>query len=121
LRLYRIEEYLQRENPNPGQRFRADILTPAQAAKDLGGVFVVLPPGTQVPYHYHRKRESIIMAIAGEAVEVVEGQETLIHAGDVLFLPPEEKHMIMNRSDKDFRFLEFFTQPPVMADFVEVP
>jgi len=77
-------------------------------------------PGSQVPYHYHERRESIIIVISGEAIEVIEGKEIPIKAGDVLHIPAGEKHTTINRSDKDFRYLEFYTSPPLSADFVEV-
>lgn len=73
-----------------------------------------------MPYHYHNNRESILIAISGEAIEVIEGKEIPIKAGDVLYIPSGEKHTTINRSDKDFRYLEFFTYPPLGADFVEV-
>jgi len=62
----------------------------------------------------------IIILISGEATEVIEGKETSIKAGDVLFIPAGEKHTTINRSTQDFRYLEFFTSPPLTADFVEV-
>ena len=77
----------------------------------------MLVPGSQVPYHYHTKRESVIVAISGEAIEVVEGEEIPFNTGDIIYLSPGEKHMTINRSDNDFRYLEFFTCPPVTADF----
>ena len=43
-----------------------------------------------------------------------------VKAGDVLYIPPGEKHQTINRSAKDFRYLEFYTCPPIGADFVEV-
>jgi quercetin dioxygenase-like cupin family protein len=83
-------------------------------------MFGLLVPGSQVPYHYHNDRESIIIVISGEAIEVVEGKETPIKAGDILFIPAGEKHSMINRSNQDFRYLEFFTFPPLSADFIEV-
>jgi len=120
MKVFRIDNYINMENPNPKEIYRPEILTDEHGAKDLGGIFGLLAPGSQVPYHYHENRESIIIAISGEATEIVEGEEVPIKAGYVLYIPAGEKHMVMNRSDKDFRFLEFFTCPPVMADFVEV-
>lgn len=84
-------------------RYRSEILTPEHQAKDLGGIFGLLLPGNQVPYHYHKNRESIIIVISGEAIEIIEGKEFPIKAGDVLFIPPGEKHTVVNRSGKDFR------------------
>jgi oxalate decarboxylase/phosphoglucose isomerase-like protein (cupin superfamily) len=38
----------------------------------------------------------------------------------VIFIRPGEKHTIVNNSDNDLRFLEFFTHPPVGADKISV-
>ncbi len=120
MKIFKTQEYIQMENPNPGQTYRPEILTKEHGAKDLGGMFGLLVPGSQVPYHYHKNRESVIMAISGEATEVIDGREMPFQAGDVLYIPAGEKHTTINRSSKDFRYLEFFTFPPVSADFVEV-
>ena len=120
MEIFKIEEFIKMENPTPGKFSRQEILTNEHKAKDLGGIFGLLVPGSQVPYHFHRKRESVIIAISGEATEIVEGKETPVKATDVLYIPAGEKHMVVNRTDKDFRFLEFFTYPPVAADFIEV-
>ena len=108
------------ENPSPGNPYRPEILTHEHQAKELGGMFGLLSPGNQVPYHYHKNRESLILVIAGEAIEVIGGKEIPIREGDVIFIPAGEKHMTVNRSNEDFRYLEFFTRPPLGADFVEV-
>ena len=120
MEIFRTEEFARMENPEPGTDFRQEIVTSMQKAESIGGLFVLLPAGSQIPYHYHRKRESIIIAVSGEAIEVVEGKEFPIKANDVLYIPAMEKHMAVNRTDKDFRYLEFFTCPPARADFVEV-
>jgi mannose-6-phosphate isomerase-like protein (cupin superfamily) len=108
------------ENPTPGKIYRSELLTHEDRAKDLGGIFGLLPPGIAGVLHYHKKRESILFIISGEGVEIVDGKEVPIRAGDVLFIPPEEKHTVVNRSDKDIRYIEFFTYPPGPADFVVV-
>jgi len=120
VKLFKIREYIERENPVPDRPYRPEILTAADGAEDLGGMFGLLPPGTQVPYHFHRRRESIIFVLRGEATQVIDGKEMAIAAGDVLYLPAGEKHMTINRSSQDFRYLEVFTCPPLGADFVEV-
>ena len=120
MEIIKIQEYVDKENPNPGEPHRPEILTQEQNAKDLGGMFGLLAPGNQVPYHYHENRESLIFIISGEATEIVEGKEIKIKAGDVLFIPAMEKHMLINDSEKDFRYLEFFTCPPLTSDFVAV-
>ena len=120
MKMYRIEDYVNLENPTPGEPHRPEILTAEHNAKKLGGMLGLLVPGSQVPYHYHQNRESVIIFISGEGLEVIEGEEYAVKAGDVLFIPAGEKHTTINRSDSDLRYLEFFTCPPVTADFFEV-
>jgi quercetin dioxygenase-like cupin family protein len=120
MKIFRTDDYIKLENPNPGKPYRPEILTTEHGAKNIGGMLGLLVAGSQVPYHYHKNRESIIIVISGEATEVVEGKEIPIKAGDVLYIPAGEKHMTINRSNKDFRYLEYFTYPPGTADFVEV-
>jgi uncharacterized cupin superfamily protein len=120
VKLFRTCEYIGQENPTPGSPFRPEILTAADGATTLGGMFGLLPAGTQVPYHFHQRRESIIIVLCGEATQVIEGKEIPVAAGNVLYIPAGEKHMTINRSSQDFRYLEIFTYPPLAADFVEV-
>jgi len=120
MKIFKFEDYIRMKNPEPGEIFRPEILTHTDGAKNMGSIFGLLPPGKQIPYHYHRNRESIIIAISGEAVEIVDGKEFPFRAGSIFYLAAGEKHMTLNRSDADFRYLEFYTRPPLAADFVEV-
>ena len=120
MKRFRIEDYVNLANPTPREMHRPEILLAEHNAKALGGMLGLLPAGCQVPYHFHKNRESIIIFISGEGIEIVEGEEFSVRAGDILFIPAREKHTTLNRSDSDLRYLEFFTCPPVTADFVEV-
>ena len=120
MEIFRIEKFQKVENPNPGTRYRQEILTSKHKAENLSGVFLVLVPGGQVPYHFHNRRESIIIAISGEATETIEGKEIPIKANDILFIPAGEKHGMANKTDKEFRYIEFFTGKPGVVDLVQV-
>lgn len=120
LKVWKTGHYREISNPTPGGIYRTSILGEEDQAKDLGGIAVVLPAGESVPYHYHEKRESLLLVLSGEAVEVCEAKEYPVQAGDVIFIPAGAKHGVINRSDKDFRFLEFFTYPPMLRDFIKV-
>jgi quercetin dioxygenase-like cupin family protein len=120
LKIWKTEKYRGMTNPTPGEWFRTPILGAEDRAKELGGLVVILPPGQSVPYHYHKNRESILMALSGEAVELYEEKEYSIQAGDLIFVPAGAKHAVINRSDQEIRFLEFFTHPPMGSDFIKV-
>lgn len=118
MKTFRMEEFVQLQNPTPHERFKLDILTGKQNAKALGGHFSTLFPGGKLPCHYHEKRESLIFLISGEIVEIVEGEEHAMKAGDAIFIPAGEKHQMENRSDKEVRYLEFFS--PLGFDTIQV-
>jgi quercetin dioxygenase-like cupin family protein len=120
MKIFKSEEYINMVNPTPGKPYRPEILTHEHRAKNLGGMFGLLVSGSEVPYHYHNHRESVIFVFSGEAIEVIEGKEIPIKVGDILFIPAGEKHTMINRSNQDFRYIEFFTCPPLSADFIEV-
>jgi quercetin dioxygenase-like cupin family protein len=106
------------ENLNPGTLFRQVILANSDMAYDLGGIVGILPSGMEGQLHYHAKRESVLIIISGEAVEYVDGKEVSLSSGDMVCILPGEKHAMINRSNKDVYYVEFFTYPPVEADFV---
>jgi quercetin dioxygenase-like cupin family protein len=119
MKIIKIAELCAIENPAPGEPYRPEIRLGEEGFRALGGMFGLLVPGSQVPYHYHEKRESILIPISGEAVEIIEGEEIVIRPGDVLLIPAGEKHTTVNRSERDFRYVEFFTSPPLAADFIK--
>jgi len=118
MQIYHAEELIRIENPTPGVRHRMNILTEEQEAKALAGHFSILFPGGSVPNHYHAKRESLIFLIAGELMEIIDGKEFPLKAGDVVYIAAGEKHKMENRSAGDARYIEFFT--PIEHDFIEV-
>lgn len=116
------KEYVETKNPDPGKFYRTQLLSAEDRAKLLGGIFAIVVPGSDVPYHYHRVRESLIIVISGKGIEIVEGKEIPIKAGDILYIPANEKHCLLNRADadEDLRYVEFFTQTTEGGDFIEV-
>jgi len=112
MEMFKFEELIHMKNPNQDKVYRQSILTDQHNAKKLEGMFVILPAGDEVAYHYHNERESIFIALSGEAIEIVEGKECPMKANDVLFLPAVEKHGTINRTDKEFRFVEISTTSP---------
>ena len=117
MKLIKTDEFIRMKNPTPGQAYRPLILTSDDKARDLGGQFCLNEPGSQTTFHCHKNNETIRIVLSGEGTHVTltdAGQEieTPMRAGDVLYIPAGEKHRLVN---KDSKFLEFFTNPPVVS------
>ncbi len=119
-KIFTIDEYAKMSNPDPGKRYRLEILTEKDNATKMAGILILLPAkAPKSAYHYHRNRESLLMVISGQAIEVVEGKKFPLKAGQMIYIPPMVKHVIYNNSDKeDLRHMEFYT--PTVADRVDV-
>ena len=114
MKIFKSEEYIRMANPTPGTSYRPEILTKEHQAKNLGGMLGLLVAGSRVPYHYHNNRESIIIAISGEATEVIEGQEMPIKAGDVLLFPQGRNIRLSTGPNKIFGILNSSPVHPLL-------
>ena len=123
-KLFRADEFIEMTSPTPGKTYLVETLTDKEGANHLGGDFFITPPtppGAKPTYHYHKNRESIILMLSGEGTAMmIEGQSVSLKPGDVIFIPSMVKHIVVNHSDKESRFLEFFTHPPFRSDFIPV-
>lgn len=119
MKVVNIEEYTKMANPVPGKLFSKELFG-SEKDETLGGIFSLLEPGIERPYHFHRKRESVIFVIRGEGAMLVEGKEVPIKAFDVVHIYPGEKHQMLKKAGNDIRYIEVFTCPPVPADYVKV-
>ena len=120
MKIIKTDEYRRMADPTPPGKALTKILTTADGAREMEGIFVVFPGIRHGRYHYHEKREGIFVILSGKARMKVEGKEYPIEAGDIIYLSPGEKHTITNESGKEFRFMEFFTNPPHEADWIPV-
>lgn len=114
-KVIRTEDFTNMDNPSPGQRLLLKVLTEEDRAKHLGGIFSILPPAApaaEPAYHYHKNRESIIQILSGDATEMVEGKAIPLKPGDVIFIPPNIKHTLLNSSSTgELKYIEFYSPP----------
>jgi quercetin dioxygenase-like cupin family protein len=116
--IFKMSDYADRPNATANERMTIQLLE--KKAESMVGMCIVLPPGGSTPYHYHDKRESVLIVISGKAKELVEGKRLPIEKGDILFIPAKEKHGVLNDSGAEFRFIEFQAGDPAVPDRVEV-
>jgi len=77
-------------------------LAPAAGLEDFGLSHVVLEPGgISSQRHWHEGEDEAVIMLAGEAVLIEDGGETLMRPGDVAAFPKgvPNGHHLVNRSD----------------------
>lgn len=73
-------------------------------------ISVYQPRGYVAP-HRHRIQEQIYYILEGEAMMEIDGEQSIVHAYDTIFLPPGVEHAIYNTGLTDLRFI-VVTCPP---------
>lgn len=79
-------------------------LRPAAGLTALGAAHVVLEPGAwSSQRHWHAEEDELVVILAGEAILVEDGGETVLRAGDVAAWPKGVKngHCLQNRGSED--------------------
>ena len=76
MKIFKVDEYVKLNNPTPGKFFRQEILSKDHQATELGGIFGIIVAHSKGDYHFHNRRESLLLIISGEAAEYVEGKST---------------------------------------------
>jgi mannose-6-phosphate isomerase-like protein (cupin superfamily) len=71
--------------------------------------------------HLHREFEECIYVLSGEGTTHAESGEIAIKPGDIVLIPPGEKHMTRNTGSVPLVLLCFFPVPDVTAETVEFP
>lgn len=75
---------------------------------EAGCMVVQIPAGDAVAPHRHDEEETFIV-LEGEALLVVDGQQTRIAAGDVAYIPRHAVHALRNDSpDRCFQMLDVY-------------
>jgi mannose-6-phosphate isomerase-like protein (cupin superfamily) len=71
--------------------------------------------------HMHDGFEECIYVLKGSGMTVAESGEISIKAGDIVLIPPNEKHMTRNTGSEPLVLLCFFAEPNVSAGTTEFP
>ena len=75
-------------------------------------------PGAVIPLHTHNVEEAITI-LEGEAIAIMNGQETTVRPYDTTFVPPGVPHHFRNDSGAEMRFLWTYGGAHVTRTYVE--
>ena len=114
---------LRRELRDPLYDTRCGSVSAGTAARKLGAVIDVLPPGKRgCPYHLHHAQEELFVILEGEGTYRFGDAEYAVKAGDVCAAPtggPETAHQIINTGTTTLKYLGLSTQGE--TEVVEYP
>jgi mannose-6-phosphate isomerase-like protein (cupin superfamily) len=71
--------------------------------------------------HMHDGFEECIYVLKGSGITVSESGQLAIGPGDIVLVPPNEKHMTRNTGNEPLVLLCFFADPDVSARTTEYP
>ena len=74
-----------------------------------------IEPGSATTAHTHYWEHQVFV-LAGSGVVIASSQEAPLGKGDMVYIPPEERHRFANRAEQPFRFLMAFPIPQDTAE-----
>jgi quercetin dioxygenase-like cupin family protein len=69
------------------------------------------PPGSILKMHYHQYRDEITYCIKGQAVMNVSGQESVMKAGDLMYIPALMPHGSEVTGNETLQLISIFAPP----------
>ena len=88
-------------------------------ASDAATVYFEIDPGHHIGRHTHDASETILL-LKGKGRALVADEETAISPGDVVHVPAEAPHDVVNEGDAVLELLGFFSKAEVVSVFEQV-
>ena len=88
-------------------------------ATDSAVTYFEIDPGKRIGRHTHDTGETVLL-LAGKGRAVVESEERQISPGDIVHVPAETPHDVVNEGDDTLELVGFFAAPEVVTIFEQV-
>jgi quercetin dioxygenase-like cupin family protein len=105
IRIFHYQDVEARDAEEDSSRLRVRwLITKEIGAENFAMRLFEMDAGGNSPFHSHSWEHEVFI-LEGEGLAVGEGGERKFRAGDVLFIPPNEKHQLKNNGEKTVKFL----------------
>ncbi|WP_280587286.1 cupin domain-containing protein [Halorubrum sp. Boch-26] len=94
------------------------FLTQGAVGEDTSIQRFVIEPGAEVPEHDH-PHEQIGVITGGAITFVVDGEDSVVEAGDTYVIPGDEPHAARNDGDETVVGYDIFSPPRANPDWQE--
>ena len=89
-------------------------------SQHLAMTWVDCPPGTQQPTHHHLGLEQVYVIVRGRGTMTVGTERREVHAGTLVFVPPDTDHAIRNEGAELLSYVSATAPPFEPADLGDV-
>lgn len=96
--------------PPPSGKVTKIMMDPVLGSKHLALGLTVYPVGEKGAPHSHTGEETIAI-LKGKAKVSNMKEQQIIEPGDVIYLPPNETHIMENAGKEELHFLWIYTPP----------
>jgi quercetin dioxygenase-like cupin family protein len=96
--------------PPPSGKVTRIMMDPVLGSKHVAMGITIYPVGEKGGSHSHTGEETIAI-LKGKAKVSNAKEQQIIEAGDVVYLPPDEKHIMENAGGEELQFLWVYTPP----------
>jgi len=79
---------------------------------------VLAPNGPRGRMHRHSRSDNVYVVKSGEGLLTIEGEEHVIAADDVAFIPAGVRHSLSNVSDRELVIYEIYAPAGAAFDFI---
>jgi quercetin dioxygenase-like cupin family protein len=91
------------------------MVGPKEGIENVEVIFGEMEPGGLADPHYHEEIEQIMYILTGKAHVIIEGKESTLSEGDVLWIPKRAMHEVKNVGDSNLRFLLMYSPQKVKS------
>lgn len=74
-------------------------------------VLMSIPPGGEIGEEIHGHVDQVLVFVAGSGEAVLEGEQTQVGPGRLVFVPAGTKHNFVNSGDEDLKLYTVYAPP----------
>jgi quercetin dioxygenase-like cupin family protein len=89
------------------------LVGPEEGIENMEVIIGEMEPGGLADPHFHEDLEQIMYVLTGKMHIIIEGEETILTQGDVVWIPKKALHKVTNAGDENLRFVLMYSPQKV--------
>lgn len=93
--------------------FNRRLVGPEEGIENLEVIIGEMEPGGLADPHFHDELEQIMYILTGKMHIIIEGEETVLTEGDVVWIPKKAMHEVKNVGNTNLKFVLMYSPQKV--------